>query len=232
MSEQSAEPGDPRVPRGTAEPPAARCTGVFFPQLVGRCVTEAHAALARTARIQTSPGPMSLHAAGDRLRVLARAKGRRSAPVRQVLFVDAHDTGPAQIAAGLLTHYAGAAVVARSAGVRPGAAVDPFAVEVLAQHGIEPATVTPRLLTEDLVRATDWVITVGPQDPGPMPSGPPARTWLVGGSADEDGGPSLVAALDGRVQGLWAEIRTSPRREEELRVRGVPDEPAADTSGS
>jgi arsenate reductase len=215
MTEQNVELGDPRILHRTAEPLAHRYTGVFFPELVERCVAEAHAALARTARIQTYLGPMALHAAGDRLRVLARAKGSASAPVRQVLFVDAHDTGPAQIAAGMLAHHPGPGVVTRSAGVDPGAAVDPFARGVLTRYGIDRATPVPRPLTEDLVQAADWVITIGPQDLGLTPSGTIVQTWAIGGSLDEnflaeDDDRSLVAGLDDRVQALWVEITSSP----------------------
>lgn len=209
MSEHDVELNDPRVLHGSAEPLVARYTGVFFPELVQRCVSEAHAVLAHTARIQSYLDPISLHAAGDRLRVLARAKGSLSAPVRQVLFVDACDTGPAQLAAGLLAHHAGAAVVARSAGVNPGTAVDPFAVEILAQHGIEPTTVTPRPLTEDLLCAADWVITLGNQKLGTILPGTTTQHWPVADVLDEASGPSLVAGLDNRVQALWVEITTS-----------------------
>lgn len=209
MSKHHVELNDPRILHRSAEPLVTRYTGVFFPELVQRCVSEAHAALAHATRIQSYLDPMSLHAAGDRLRVLARAKGSLSAPVRQVLFVDACDTGPAQLAAGLLAHHAGAAVVARSAGVSPGTAVDPFAVEILAQHGIEPATVTPLPLTGDLLRAADWVITLSDQLLGTIPAGTVTQHWPVADVLDEASGPSLVAGLDNRVQALWVEITTS-----------------------
>lgn len=56
---------------------------------------------------------MAVHEAATRLAALARAKGSASTPVRHVLFIDAHDTGPAQIAAGLLPHHVGTAAVSR-----------------------------------------------------------------------------------------------------------------------
>lgn len=209
MSEHHVKPQDPQILHRAAEPLVSRYTGVFFPELIQRCVNEAHAALAHTARIQSYLDPISLHAAGDRLRVLARAKGSLSAPVRQVLFVDAHDTGPAQLAAGLLAHHAGAAVVACSAGVSLGTAVDPFAVEILAQHGIEPTTLTPRPLTQDLLDAADWVITLGNQKLATVPAGTTTQHWAVADVLDEASGPSWVADLDNRVQALWVEITTS-----------------------
>jgi hypothetical protein len=185
-----------------------RFAGVFFPELVARCVAQAYAALARTARLQTYLAPMAVHDAGTRLAVLARAKGAASAPVRQVLFVDAHDTGPAQIAAGLLAHHAGTAVVTRSGGIDPGTAVDPYAVEVLAQHGIEPAGLAPKPVTEAVLHAADWVITLGDPELGTIPAGTAMQHWPVEGLQGRDLG-AVVDDLDTRVQALWVEITTS-----------------------
>lgn len=208
MSEQT-DLSDPRVLRRTAEPLADRYAGVFFPELVQRCVAECHAALARTARVHTYLAPMAVHDAATRLAALARSTGSVSIPVRQVLFVDAHDTGPAQIAAGLLTHHVGTAAVARSAGIRPGVAVNPFAVEVLAQHGIEPAELVPKPVTDEAVRAADRVITFGVRDACPLQPGTAHRDWPLDSALDELRGPDLVVELDQRVQALWEEI-TAP----------------------
>lgn len=207
MNEQT-DLSDPQVLQRTAEPLADRYAGVFFPELVQRCVAQCHAALARTARIHTYLAPMAVHDASTRLAALARAKGSASAPVRQVLFVDAHDTGVAQIAAGLLTHYVGTAAVARSAGIRPGIAVNPFAVEVLAQHGIEPTGLVPKPVTDEAVQAADWVITFGVRDGCPIQPETTYRDWPLDDPLDEIRGPDLVAEIDQRVQVLWVEITT------------------------
>ncbi|MEX5259718.1 low molecular weight phosphatase family protein [Kocuria sp. CPCC 205263] len=186
-----------------------RWAGVFFPELVHRCVARAHAGLASTARVHTHLGPIAVHAAGNRLAALARAKGAASAPVRQVLFIDAHDTGLAAIAAGLLAHHAGTAVVTCSAGIDPGTAVDPFAVEVLAQHGTEPAGLAPKPVAEEVLRAADWVIRLGVGEALPLPPGLTAQDWPVEVGLDEAHGRALVADLDARVQALWVEITSS-----------------------
>lgn len=205
MNEQT-DLSDPQVLQRTAEPLAARYAGVFFPELVQRCVAECHAALSRTARIHTYLAPMAVHDAATRLAAMARAKGSASTPTPQVLFVDAHDTGVAQIAAGLLTHHVGTAAVARSAGIRPGTAVNPFAVEVLAQHGIEPTGLVPKPVTGEAVRAADWVVTFGVRDGCPVQPETTYRDWPLDDPLDETRGPGLVAELDQRVQVLWVEI--------------------------
>ena len=207
MSEPTTDRTDPRLLHRAAEHLTDRWAGVFFPELIDRCVAQAHAGLAATARIQTYLAPIAVHDAGTRLAALARTRGSASAPVRQVLFVDAHDTGPAQIAAGLLAHHAGTAVVTRSAGIAPGTAVDPSAVEVLAQHGTEPIGLTPKPVTEGVLRAADWVITLGDPALGTIPAGAAVQHWPVEGALGGDQDlATVVDDLDSRVQALWAEI--------------------------
>jgi hypothetical protein len=217
MTRQKTDLQGPQVPHRAAEHLTDRWAGVFFPELVNHCVAGAHTALAAGARFQNRLGPIAVHAAENRLASRARAKGSPSAPVRQVLFVDAHDTGATQIAAGLLAHHAGTAVVARSAGIDPGTAVDPYAVEVLAQHGTEPTGLVPKPVDEAVLRAADWVITLGLHDALLVGSGAMVQDWPLGPPLDGDQHPATVADLDNRVQALWVEISTSaattpPRR--------------------
>lgn len=209
MTEQETDRQGPPVLHRAAEHLTDHWAGVLFPELVERCVAQAHAALGSGERIQNRLAPIAVHAAGNRLAALTRAKGRLSAPVRQVLFVDAHDTGCAQIAAGLLAHHAGTAVVARSAGIDPGTVVDPYAVEVLAQHGIEPTDLVPKPVTEAVLRAADWVVTLGLQDVLFVGRGAMVQDWPLVPSLEGDQHLAVVADLDNRVQALWVEINTS-----------------------
>ena len=78
MTEQEIDLQDPRVLHRAAEHLTDRYAGVFFPELVERCVAECHAALSRQARISTFLAPMALHGAADRLRALAREQGDTS----------------------------------------------------------------------------------------------------------------------------------------------------------
>jgi hypothetical protein len=86
--------------------------------------------------------------------------------------------------------------------------VDPSAVEVLAQHGIEPAGLAPKPVTGQVLRAADWVITLGDPDLGTIPPNAVCRRWPVEGTLDGGRGPSLVADLEARTEALWAEITT------------------------
>ncbi|TDL46536.1 three-helix bundle dimerization domain-containing protein [Kocuria rosea] len=207
MTEQKTDLQNPRVLRQVSEHLADRYAGVFFPELVERCVAESYAGLARQARIPTYLAPMALHGAADRLRALAREQRR---PVCQVLFVDDHDTGPAAVAAALLAEHARAAVVARSAGISPGTTLDQHAVRLLAEHGADPAAATPKPLTDPILAAADWVIVLGTHELGPIEEGTHCQSWpaqdLLGTAQDTDGGTGVTAELETRVQALWLEI--------------------------
>lgn len=206
MTEQETDLQDPRVLHRAAEHLTDRYAGVFFPELVERCVAECHADLARQARIPTHLAPMALHGAADRLRDLDRQQGEQGRSVYQVLFVDDHDTGPAAMAAALLAEYAGAAVVTRSAGISPGTALDPYAVRLLAQHGMAPDTATPKPLTDPILAATDWVIIFGTHQLRPLGGGTHHQSWPTPPALGADRGPGGIAELETRVQALWLEI--------------------------
>lgn len=212
MTEQETDLQDPRALHRAAEHLTDRYTGVFFPELVERCVAECRADLARQARIPTYLAPMARHGAVDRLRTLAH-EDDRGRSVCQVLFVDDHDTGPAAVAAALLAEYAEPAVVTRLARINPGTALGPYAVLLLAEHGVPPATVAPKPFTVPILAAADWVIVFGTHALGPMGEGTHHRSWPAVPAADTDRDPGFAAELETRVQALWLEITAGTESE-------------------
>ena len=78
-----------------------------------------------------------------------------------VLFVCVKNGGKSQMAAGLMAHRAGNAVVVDSGGTRPGSAVNGLSAASLAEVGVDISGGTPQLVTEDMVRAADVVVTLG-----------------------------------------------------------------------
>ena len=79
----------------------------------------------------------------------------------RVLFVCIHNSARSQMAEALLNRNAGGLFRAESAGLEPGR-LNPLAVEVLREHGIEIAGKRPRSIEEALQSGTrfDYVITV------------------------------------------------------------------------
>jgi arsenate reductase (thioredoxin) len=96
------------------------------------------------------------------LTIAAAGRARRTTPVPdpiRVLFICTHNSARSQIAEALLGHYGGADFLVRSAGTEA-TRVNPFAVQVLAEVGIDWSSARSKVLTEYLDEPWDYVITV------------------------------------------------------------------------
>jgi protein-tyrosine-phosphatase len=115
------------------------------------------------------------------------------------------------MAAGLLRKLGGDEVVVRSAGSEPAEAVNPVAVEAMAEVGVDIAGEAPRRLADDSVRAADVVITMGCGDACPIYPGKRYEDWEL----EDPAGRDLAAVrrirdeIEGRVRALLAGLRTS-----------------------
>ncbi len=94
-----------------------------------------------------------------------------------VLFVCVHNAGRSQMAAGYLAHLSGGAVEVLSAGSEPAHQVNPSAIAVMAEEGIDITAEQPKLLTVDAVRESDMVITMGCGDTCPIFPGKRYEDW-------------------------------------------------------
>jgi len=96
------------------------------------------------------------------LTIAAAGRARRITPVPEpirVLFICTHNSARSQIAEALLGHYGGSDFLVRSAGTEA-TRVNPFAVQVLDEVGIDWSTARSKVLTEFLDEPWDYVITV------------------------------------------------------------------------
>ena len=125
-----------------------------------------------------------------------------------VLFVCVHNAGRSQMAAGYLQHLAGDRVEVRSAGSAPGNAVNPAAVAAMAEEGIDISNATPKILTDEAVEASDYVITMGCGDACPFFPGKTYLDWIL----EDPAGQGVEAVrpirdeIRGMVENLIAEI--------------------------
>jgi arsenate reductase len=125
-----------------------------------------------------------------------------------VLFVCIHNAGRSQMAAGFLSALAGDAIEVRSAGSTPADAVNPAAVQAMAEVGIDISTQNPKILTTDAVEASDVVITMGCGDTCPFFPGKSYRDWVL----DDPAGKGVEAVrpirdqIKARVEDLIAEL--------------------------
>ena len=130
-----------------------------------------------------------------------------------VLFVCVHNAGRSQMAAGYLQHLAGDRVEVLSAGSEPKDQINPVAVAVMAEEGIDIAGGTPKLLTVDAVRESDVVITMGCGDACPIFPGKRYEDWLLDAPAGQ-GIESVRPIRDeirSRVEALIAELLPAGR---------------------
>ncbi len=125
-----------------------------------------------------------------------------------VLFVCVHNAGRSQMAAGYLQHLAGDRVQVLSAGSQPADQINPSAVAVMAEEGIDIATQQPKLLDDADVRAADHVITMGCGDECPFYPGKNYQDWVLDDPAGQDVDAVRVIrdAIKARVVDLIARI--------------------------
>ncbi|GEA88989.1 metalloregulator ArsR/SmtB family transcription factor [Cellulomonas cellasea] len=178
------------------------------PELVLRTVRESYAALARGAGINAHLVPTAERFADQRLADIARTTTPAAAPVPQVLFVCVANAGRSQLAAALLQHHAGDAVIARSAGSAPAGAVHAAVRPLLAELGANADTVFPKPLTDDAVRAADVVVTMGCGDTCPILPGTRYEEWVVGDPAlaSPEGVAAIRDDIDARVRALLTDL--------------------------
>ncbi|MEU9179923.1 arsenate reductase ArsC [Streptomyces sp. NPDC048550] len=125
-----------------------------------------------------------------------------------VLFVCVHNAGRSQMAAAFLTHLGQDKVEVRSAGSAPADAVNPAAVEAMAEVGIDVSAQTPKVLTVEAVQASDVVITMGCGDSCPVFPGKRYLDWKL----DDPAGQGLEAVrpirdqIEARVRRLLDEL--------------------------
>jgi arsenate reductase len=96
-----------------------------------------------------------------------------------VLFVCVHNAGRSQMAAGWLRHLGGDTVEVRSAGSAPGNAVNPAAVQAMAEVGIDISDQQPKKLEWETAQSSDVIITMGCGDACPIFPGKRYEDWKL-----------------------------------------------------
>jgi len=103
-----------------------------------------------------------------------------------VLFVCVHNAGRSQMAAGFLQQLAGDRIDVLSAGSLPADAVNPVAIEAMAEVGIDISTNVPKVLSDAAVRQADVVVTMGCGDACPFYPGKRYEDWVLDDPAGQD----------------------------------------------
>lgn len=125
-----------------------------------------------------------------------------------VLFVCIHNAGRSQMAAGFMRELSGGRVEVLSVGSEPKDQINPVAVQVMAEEGIDIANEQPEMLTTEAVKESDVVITMGCGDACPIFPGKRYEDWEL---TDPAGRPvdevrPIRDDIKRRVQQLLAEL--------------------------
>lgn len=81
--------------------------------------------------------------------------------MKKILFICVENACRSQIAEAFFNKYAMGKAVAISAGTRPASQVNPKAVEVMKEVGIDISKQKPKLLTQEITREVDRIVTMG-----------------------------------------------------------------------
>ena len=132
--------------------------------------------------------------------------------VPAVLFLCIHNAGRSQMALGWFEHLAGARAVAFSGGSEPAGAVNPAAVQAMAEAGIDIAGRTPRRWSDSDLEAADVVVTMGCGDTCPYIPGKRYEDWKLDDPAGQgvDAVRPIRDEIERRVRELLESLGVSP----------------------
>lgn len=154
-----------------------RFHSIFSPETVARYVVESYLLLTNRARVHAHIMSLTARYAADRLEALASVRGLRLHRSPEVLFVCVHNAGRSQMAGAFMRHFARDRVHVRTAGSEPSSEAHPRVVAAMEELGIPVWGEFPKPLTDEVVRAADYVVTMGCGDACPVFPGRRYLDW-------------------------------------------------------
>lgn len=127
----------------------------------------------------------------------------------KVIFACVHNAGRSQMAAAFFNKFADAhRASAVSAGTRPADSVHPAVCRSMKNVGIDLSGVKPQLLTADLARDAEILVTMGCGEACPYVAGLKRDDWLVEDPKDksDDEVAAIRDEIKGRVLRLLREL--------------------------
>ena len=144
----------------------------------------------------------------DRLRAQGRVEGTLLAGIPSVIFVCVHNAGRSQMSAGWARHLGGDRLLVFSGGSAPAEIINPQAVEAMREIGIDISGAFPVSFTDEIVQASDVVVTMGCGDACPYFPNKRYEDWEL---PDPHGAPieavrEVRDEIGRRVEQLLAEM--------------------------
>lgn len=157
------------------------------PEAIERLVMSSYESMAKTATVTNFLPLLAEKFARQRLRAIDREHTPAGSSRRpMVLFLCVKNAGRSQMALGFLQHHAGDTVLGMSGGSAPGGAIDPVAVEVMAEKGIDVTGEFPKPWTDEILRVSDVIVTMGCGDECPVLPGKRYVDWQLTDPAGKD----------------------------------------------
>ena len=99
--------------------------------------------------------------------------------MKKIVFACVHNAGRSQIAAAWARHLAGGFLEVVSAGTQPGPHLNVQVVAAMREAGIDLSGVQPQLLTPELARGADYIVTMGCGESCPVIPGAKRLDWRI-----------------------------------------------------
>ena len=183
-------------------------TGVFSKETIQRYVSESYELLAKNATVTVHLPSLTERFAKDRLRALAQHEAKIDKEMPSILFVCVHNAGRSQMAAALATKLSSGRVEVRSAGSAPSESIPSNVHSAMQEIGLSLEEAFPKPLTDEVVRASDVVITMGCGDACPIYPGKRYEDWTLDDPSELDlHGVKLVRdEISERISKLLSEM--------------------------
>ena len=184
-------------------------TGIFSKETIKRYVTESYDLLAKNATVTVHLPSLTERFAKDRLRALAQQESKIEKDMPSILFVCVHNAGRSQMAAALATKLSSGRVEVRSAGSAPSDSIPSTVHAAMNEIGLSLQDAFPKPLTDEVVRASDVVITMGCGDACPIYPGKRYEDWSLNDPSelDIDGVKLVRDDISNRISELLKELK-------------------------
>jgi protein-tyrosine-phosphatase len=184
-------------------------TGIFSKETIKRYVTESYGLLAKNATVTVHLPSLTERFAKDRLRALAQQESKIEKDMPSILFVCVHNAGRSQMAAALATKLSSGRVEVRSAGSAPSDSIPSTVHAAMNEIGLSLEDAFPKPLTDEVVRASDVVITMGCGDACPIYPGKRYEDWSLNDPSelDIDGVKLVRDDISNRISELLKELK-------------------------
>ena len=133
--------------------------------------------------------------------------------VRTILFVCVGNAGRSQMAEAIFNRLAPSGFRGISAGTMPAKEVNPLAIEALRQIGVDASGYKPKLVSPDMVREAERIVTMGCEASNFCPAKflPKVEDWNIEDPKDKTLQQiiSIRETIRERVEGLIRELQST-----------------------